>query len=110
MRRFFTLIGTMMLVVLIWTTTTAHAAEAFGCVEINAETAPHFDGDRDEAPDDTQKGVTHHHNGCNGHNIGVPTGLAVVKSLSAGETLLGDFDKRALPSLEPNRALRPPIA
>ena len=110
MRRLLTLVGTLMLVVLVWTSTAAHAAEAFGCAEISADSIGHFDGDGDQVPADADKGVPHHHGGCSGHHVGVPATLDAVQPATGEEAAPGGGAKWGLPSLEPDRALRPPIA
>ena len=110
MRRFLTMVGTLMLVVLVFTGTTAHAAEAFGCIEVRADSAGHFDGDRDEVPADADKGVAHHHGGCAGHCVAVPATFDAAHLAPGNEAPPAFRAKRVLPSLEPGRALRPPIA
>lgn len=110
MRRLLTLVSTLMLVVLVFTGTTSHAAEAFGCVEVSADSAGHFDGDRDQVPADADKGVPHHHGGCSGHHIAVPATAGATQIAAGDETRPGARNRDGLPSREPDRALRPPIA
>ncbi|MGQ0589777.1 MAG: hypothetical protein ACT4N8_09640 [Sphingosinicella sp.] len=110
MRRWLTLIGTLMLAVMIWTGTTAHAAEALGCVEVSADSFGHFDGDKDEVPNDSDKAVPHHHGGCHGHHVAV-TGDGGTASPSPAEAvtrILGIADR--IPDADPGTVLRPPIA
>lgn len=110
MRRFLTLVGALMLVVLVWTSSAAHAAEAFGCIEVSANSVGHFDGDDDQVPSDTDKRVPHHHGGCSGHHVGVPATVDAAVPTAAGESPAALRAKYGLPSREPDRALRPPIA
>ena len=110
MRRLIHWIGTLMLLVTLWTATTAHAAEAFGCNDVSASSSGHFDGDGDEVPGDADKAVPHHHGGCSGHHSGVPTGADTVQlAVSELEAVTIAYSK-GLYGREPNRALRPPIA
>ena len=110
MRRLLSFVGTLMLLVLVFTGTTAHAAEAFGCIEVRADSAGHFDGDRDQVPADADKGVAHHHGGCGGHCVAVPATVDGAQTSSGDEAPPAFRARRGLPSLEPGRALRPPIA
>ena len=110
MRRWLTIIGTMMLAVMIWTGTTAHAAEAMGCVEVSVDAAGHFDGDRDEVPADSDKAVPHHHGGCHGHHIAVADDDGSEAGADADPGNRADLPETDIPGAEPGTALRPPIA
>ena len=110
MRDLFTLIGSLMLVAMVWTGTTAHAAEAMGCVEVSFDAAGHFDGDRDQVPADQDKGVSHHHGGCHGHHVGV---TADTEGLGTNPAACGTLSLRrtaVASGCDPGTALRPPIA
>lgn len=110
MRSWLTLICTMMIALMIWTGTTAHAAEAMGCIEISTEAAGHFDGDSDQVPADPEKGVPHHHGGCHGHHVGIDAGAVAPKAALAESGAL-DLRREGLASgCDPGTALRPPIA
>ena len=111
MRRWLHLIGSLMLVVMLWTGNVAHAAEAFGCVEVSAETLGHFDGDGDERPTDPDKGVPHHHGGgCHGHHNAVAGDDADPAVADRRAILLDRSPDTLLAGRAPPAALRPPIA
>lgn len=110
MSRWTNFIGALLLVLVLWTGTSAHAAERFDCIPVTEQSAEHFEGDRDEAPDDPDDAVTHHHTGCNGHCVATPgdpaaSGFSIrtAKLASARQTA-----RRA--GREPESQLRPPIA
>jgi hypothetical protein len=110
MRRFLPLVGTLMLVVMLWAGNGAHAAETILCVPASAEAPGHFEGDRDQLPSDSDRGAQHHHNGCHGHHIAVPAeaapdGLATGLS-NSGRSRLATVTA----GCDPGLALRPPIA
>ena len=110
MRGLSSLVGTLMLVVMLWAGTMAHAAEAMQCTEVSADTAGHFDGDGDEVPADPEKGVPHHHAGCHGHHVGLAADAAASKAAPAS-TRSPDLRREATASgCDPGTALRPPIA
>ena len=75
MRRLLPLISAFMLVLVLWTGTSAHAAEAMDCAEVTTSEAGHFEGDGDEVPGDSDQATPHHHSACHGHCIAVPSGL-----------------------------------
>ena len=110
MRGLFSLVGTLMLVVMLWTGTTAHAAEAMGCIEVSVDAAGHFDGDGDEVPADPDKGAPHHHGGCHGHHVGVAADAEGPKTISAASGTRGLRPEALAASCDPGTALRPPIA
>ena len=69
MRPFKTLIGTMMLVLMLWAGGLAHAAEPVDCLPATAEAAGHYEGDDDQFPSDSGQSVAHHHAECSGHQL-----------------------------------------
>lgn len=110
MRRLLPLISAFMLVLVLWTGTAAHAAEAVECGETTVAAAGHFEGDGDEVPADSDKSTPHHHGVCHGHcaavpadghaaDIGAPSGILQVLAPS-----------NFLSGTPPDLALRPPIA
>jgi len=111
MRRWLHLVASLMLAVMLWTGNVAHAAEAFGCVEVGAETMGHFDGDSDQTPADPDKGVAHHHGGgCHGHhNAMTAGGDGAPVPVSTTAPLDRSPDTRVA-GQGPPTALRPPIA
>lgn len=110
MRSLLTLVSALMLAVLAWTSMAAQAADALQCIEVGADSAGHFEGDRDQVPSDSDKGAPHHHGGCSGHHVGVPTTANSIPLSVVEESRPPLRRKFGLPSLEPDRALRPPIA
>lgn len=110
MQRLLSLVGALMLVLMVWTGTTAHAAETYDCAPVSADAAGHYDGDRDQVPADQGSGVAHHHSGCSGHHIAAPVNATQLQ-LTLGDTdpSLPSDDQRA-DSLSPDNQLRPPIA
>ena len=110
MRGWLSLVCALMLAVMLWTGSVAHAAGAIGCVEVSADSVGHFEGDSDQVPADSGKGVPHHHGGCSGHCIGVPANAGTVEPAKAGADAPSLCTNFGLPTREPDRTLRPPIA
>lgn len=110
MRRWLTMIASLMLAVMVWTGGVAHAAEAFTCAEVSATEAGHFNGDEDQTPSDSGKAVTHHHSGCHGHHNLVPLAFESKSGAIASYSLLGLGHDAVLIDRQPPTALRPPIA
>ena len=110
MPRWTALLGALMLVLMIWTGSAAHAAEQLDCLPVAAETLGHFDGDSDQVPADPDQGVAHHHAGCSGHQLAGP---ASSNDLHSGlSSLHVPFPSLAadLAGRTPDANLRPPIA
>ncbi len=110
MRRWLTIIASLMLAVMVWTGGVAHAAEAFSCAEVSSAESGHFNGDEDQTPSDSGKAVTHHHSGCHGHHNLVPLAFEAGSRVSASYALLGFGHDTAPTERQPPTALRPPIA
>ena len=109
MRRRLSIIATLLLAVMLWTGGTAHAVEALGCAEVSGSESGHA-GDRDKAPSDSGKALTHHHGSCHGqHNLVAPTMDAAPSAIPAA-ILPGSGPEAAVGDSEPPTALRPPIA
>jgi hypothetical protein len=111
MRRFLASFGCLMLILTLWMSTVAHAAEPIACPDsATSESISHYDGDGDQVPADADRAVLHHHGGCHGHHVAVPdTG----KSVPAGSVHIGRFAaliEAEHPSARAPAALRPPIA
>lgn len=110
MRRILPLVSALMLMLVLWTGSVAHAAEAFGCADLSASAEGHFDGDSDEVPADGDKATPHHHSACHGHCVGTPledTSDALPNVAAANviaPTAAFHFGN------DPGTALRPPIA
>ena len=110
MIRWPSLLGTMMLVLMLWTGVAAHAAERFDCIPVTAEVAGHFEGDRDEAPSGPDQGKAHHHSGCSGHQLAAPADQASIEITFAGNAVPASRQQAGVPGHGPSAALRPPIA
>ena len=110
MQRLTTFFGVMMLVLFIWTGSSAHAAERFDCIPVSSEAPGHFEGDRDQAPAKGEKGVAHHHSGCNGHQYGASSGTSIPLLACQRSTVAPPLAEQYPTSREPDGQLRPPIA
>ena len=110
MRRWLSIIASLMLAVMVWTGGVAHATDAFTCAEASTTEAGHFDGDREQTPSDSGKALSHHHGGCHGqHNLLSPTIEATTCTIPAANPP-GFGPEAAVIDSEPPTALRPPIA
>lgn len=110
MRRILPFISSLMLILVLWTGSVAHAAEAMGCAEISSSATGHFDGDSDEVPSDGDKATPHHHSACHGHCVGAP-----LDTQKASQPRIASSSLIAAPTEfhsgnSPGTALRPPIA
>lgn len=105
------LVASLMVAVMLWTANVAHAAEAFGCVEVAVEAPGHFDGDGDQTPADPDKGVSHHHGGnCHGHHNATNDADGAGPLTAAAGALLDRGPDIRIAGRAPPAALRPPIA
>ena len=110
MRGWLSLVGAVMLAVMLWTGSMAHAAEAFGCVEISADSIGQENGEPDPAPGAPDKAIPHHHGGCHSHHVAVPSDDAADVAVAAGASPIGATAQFMAAGGEPATALRPPIA
>ena len=111
MRRLLPLLSALMLVLVLWSGTGAHAAEMMECNEVaSSSDAGHFEGDGDQVPADSDKGTPHHHSACHGHCVAIPSGLGATTTYDEVREPLSmaahDLHLGAVPDL----TLRPPIA
>lgn len=104
------LVASLMVAVMLWTANVAHAAEAFGCVEVSAEAPGHFDGDRDQVPGDTDRAVSHHHAGCHGHHNATAADGEDAPVANPAPALIDRSPDSRVSGRGPPAALRPPIA
>ena len=110
MPRLTAIVSAVLLVLMFWTGTTAHAAERLDCITVGSETTGHHDGDSDQSPASSDKGVAHHHTSCGGHQLAAPTDvLAAALNTVRRPQLFGD-PAAGVPGREPENQLRPPIA
>jgi hypothetical protein len=110
MPRLTAIVSAMLLVLMLWTGTTVHAAERLDCIEVGAETTGHYDGDPDQTPASSDKGVAHHHTSCGGHQLAAPTDFSAAALAPVRRTNLFGDPAAGVPGREPENQLRPPIA
>lgn len=110
MFRWSSLVSALLLVLMVWTGTSAHAAERIDCIPLTEQSAGHFEGDRDEVPSDPDQGVAHHHSGCSGHSIAAPGQYAAIAISFRSTGLVGARRDTERPGRDPEGQLRPPIA
>lgn len=110
MPRLTAIVSAMLLVLMLWTGTTVHAAERLDCIEVGAETTGHYDGDPDQTPASSDKGVAHHHTSCGGHQLAAPTDISAAALAPVRRTNLFGDPAAGVPGREPENQLRPPIA
>ena len=109
MHRWKSLLGILMLVLMVWAGTSAHAAEQTDVVAVTAEIG-HYEGDGDQVPADQHKGVAHHHAPCaDQHAAALSVGPRVHAAPEAHAALLPERQSEAS-GREPDADLRPPIA
>lgn len=110
MLRWTNIVGALLLVLMIWTGASAHAAERFDCVPVTEQAAGHFEGDRDEVPSDPDRGVAHHHSGCGGHHVAGPGQYPAFSLNQRSTNAVVPRQDADHPGREPDGQLRPPIA
>jgi len=90
--------------------TTVHASELSVAATLECSGEIHTDGDSDQSPGDSDRGMPHHHGSCHGHGLFAPVS-GPSHALVDGTSTKFDFpafDAFARWSIGP--ALRPPIA
>lgn len=110
MYRWVSLLGAVMLILMLWTGSAAHAAERFDCMPVTAEAAGHFDGDQDQVPARPDQGAAHHHSGCSGHQLAAPASLSSLVTDFSQKTVPFAWREAGVPGRGPDADLRPPIA
>ena len=109
MPRLTAIVSAMLLVLMLWTGTTVHAAERLDCITVGTETTGHYDGDPDQTPVSSE-GVAHHHTSCGGHQLAAPTDIPAAALAPVRRTNLFGDPAAGVPGREPESQLRPPIA
>jgi len=109
MRRLMLLIAPLLIALLVWSGSSAHAGEAF-IGEVSAEAPGHYAGDRDEVPADPDKATPHHHGICHGHCVGIPADQGIANPFVAVDMPAASHLRHVLIGTVPARMLRPPIA
>ena len=110
MRSWKALIGTLMLVLMVWTGGLAHAAEREVCMPATTEAAGHYEGDRDQRPSDREQGAAHHHSGCSGHQLAAPAQQTALRLDHLSAAMPHAQSQTSLHGHDPDGRLRPPIA
>ena len=110
MHRWTSLLGALLLVLMLWTGSSTHAAERVDCIPATSQPAGHFDGDSDESQSKGDKGTLHHHTGCGGHHFGSPSQIDDPDFAEIAQTLTAGAIAAFGPGTNPDSQLRPPIA
>ena len=110
MKRWNSTLGTLLLVLMLWTGATVHAAERTECPPASIEMVPLADGQRTPAPAQPDSNALHQHLGCSGHHLAAPD--TVQPEILAMSPRLIPADRQAMWQTgdEPGLTLRPPIA
>jgi hypothetical protein len=110
MKRLAAILGMLIFVFTIWTSSPVVAATPSHCVPISESASGHFEGDRDQVPDQSGKGVAHHHSGCGGHQLSASTDVSATMIAVPDEAAHAVRPDFGLVGRSPDRELRPPIA
>lgn len=110
MHRWTALVGSLMLVLMLWTGGLARAAETAACIPATTESAGHYEGDGDQRPSDRDQGAAHHHASCSGHQVAAPAEAVTPGPASPQKTLPDGREAFGLAGRVPDHQLRPPIA
>lgn len=108
MRRLLPIVACLMLALVLFSGTRAHASEGTGLA--GAELLAHFEGDADQAPADEHEPVRHHHGLCHADHIGIAAGSGQSAPISDAEVAPQASTPLDFPSTTISTALRPPIA
>lgn len=110
MRRWVSMIGSMLLVLMLWTGATAHAAETTECSPATLESPIHLDSSKDSPSDERESRAVHVHFGCGGHCLA--TRVEEAPDLAGSTAIVAVFGGQAfgLAGDGPALTLRPPIA
>ena len=109
MHRWTSILGALLLVLMLWTGSSAHAAERSDCIPATSEATNHFEGDRDQLPD-REQGAAHHQSGCNGHHVAAPANVVAAAFALRHERVPFAWREAGRPGRGPDGQLRPPIA
>jgi hypothetical protein len=110
MNRWFHLLGALTLVLLVWTSSSAYAAQRHVPLPAVAESAGHYVGDRDEVPSDEHNGAPHHHLACGEHLVAAWADEPAVAIAAPTVAQKCRMSRTSLDGREPDSELRPPIA
>lgn len=110
MNRWIHLIGALALVLLLWTSGTARAADQYMQVPVAAEITGHFAGDKDEVPSDNHKSAPHHHLSCGEHATAAWRTDPATVTFLLGREQASALARCPPEGREPDNDLRPPIA
>ena len=110
MRGWLSIVGALMLAVMLWTGSMAHAADASGCVDVTADAIDSDGGKRDQTPAIPDNALCHHHGGCHSHHVAIPSDGTSDLSRDPQTRPVGEARDSRVDGGEPGTALRPPIA
>ena len=110
MLRWTSIIGTFMLVLMVWTGGMARAAEPIACVPTTSAIACHVEGNNDKAPSGQEQGLGRCHTGCSGHQLSVPADNGAMDLELSTLVMPATRHEAGVPGHGPGAALRPPIA
>lgn len=90
--------------------TTVHASELSVAATLECSGEIHTDGDSDQSPSDSDRGMPHHHGSCHGHGLFAPVSgpSHALTDMTSSRFYFPASDVFARWSAGP--ALRPPIA
>lgn len=109
MHRWTSLLVAMMLVLMLWTGSAAHAAEPFNCTA-PAQAAGSPDWAQDQVPSSPDQCAVHNHSGCSGHNAEAAPNAAAIEPVLPPNLVLFAWRESGRPGRAPDSDLRPPIA
>lgn len=110
MRGRLSFICALMMAVMLWTGSTAHAADAIGCVDVTVAAVDSDGGGPDPAPASSDKALCHHNGGCHSHHVAIPNDATSDLSSDTQMSPLAEAPDSRVDGGEPGTALRPPIA
>lgn len=110
MNRWTSILGALLLVLMLWTGATGHAAELVECSPATAECSIHFDSREDSRSGDQDAKAVHYHLGCSGHCVATTNEGKDLPSRSTATVMNFDRQTSWHAGDEPALALRPPIA
>lgn len=110
MQRWTTMIGVLLMVLMLWTGATGHAAEVVECSPVTMDSPAHFDGGSETPPSERGSDAVHHHMGCSGHHLAASSETRPMPFPVASSSVSLDRTTFWHPGDEPSLTLRPPIA
>lgn len=109
MNRWTSILGALMLVLMLWTSATAHAAQPFDCSPATAEVTGDLEGGQDQLPSGPDQGVADDHAGCGAHHAAAPGNVAAIDMALLQNLVPVSWREFGRPGDSPGSELRPPI-